>query len=350
MKNRKLKLSIVMVLVLTASCNDPETIVTNIIHPDGSVTRRIEMKSLEDKFSGSDIQVPFDSTWTVRDSVELLDGKDTILVKRAEKWFASVNDINRDYASDSSANKFLSRRASFTKKFRWFHTDYRFEEIIDKSMKNGYPVSDFLNNEELVWFYSPENVRDMSLGGPDSLKFKALSDTVDSKSDLWMIKSIISEWIGEFTSFPEVRGTEGLSFEALKTKENDFFKIIMKNEDDFDSLWTNGMLLKEFIGEGNALKFEEAADSSINLVTEKVLVSFSDYTVKNVMPGRVTATNGFIDSTSTLLWPVISDYFLTEPYIMWTESKVPNWWAWIVSGLFVLFVITGIILTKKEKG
>jgi hypothetical protein len=350
MKNRKLKFSFVMLLVLTASCNDPETVVTNIIHPDGSVTRRIEMKSLENKFRGSDIQVPFDGTWTVRDSVELLDGKDTILVKRAEKWFATADEINRDYASDSSANKFLSRRVSFTKKFRWFHTDYRFEEVIEKSMKNGYPASDFLNPEELVWFYSPENVRDLSLSGPDSLKFKALNDSVDKSKELWTVKSIVSEWIGEFTSFPEVREAGGLSFEALKTKENDFFEIIMNNEDDFDSLWTNGLLLKEFIGEANALKFKEAADSSLSLVTEKILASFSDYTVKNIMPGRVTATNGFIDSTSTLLWPVISDYFLTEPYIMWTESKVPNRWAWIVSGLFVLFVFTGIILTRKKEG
>jgi hypothetical protein len=68
------------------------------------------------------------------------------------------------------------------------------------------------------------------------------------------------------------------------------------------------------------------------------------------MPGKVTGSNGFIDSTSVLLWPVKSDYFLTEPYEMWAESKVPNRWAWILSGFFLLFVVTGIIIKQKGKG
>jgi hypothetical protein len=68
------------------------------------------------------------------------------------------------------------------------------------------------------------------------------------------------------------------------------------------------------------------------------------------MPGKLTGTNGYIDSAGILLWPVDSDYFLTEQYKMQAESKIPNKWAWIVSGLFLLFVFTGIILKKKRKG
>ena len=68
------------------------------------------------------------------------------------------------------------------------------------------------------------------------------------------------------------------------------------------------------------------------------------------MPGKLTGTNGFIDSSKVLLWPVKSDYFLTEPYEMWAESKIPNTWAWIVSGLFLLFVLTGVIIRIIKKG
>jgi hypothetical protein len=88
MKNRKLKLIISVALVMAASCNDPETVVTNIVHRDGSVTRRIEMKNIENKFEVSDLQVPFDITWIVKDSLEINENADTIWVKRAEKLFA----------------------------------------------------------------------------------------------------------------------------------------------------------------------------------------------------------------------------------------------------------------------
>jgi hypothetical protein len=67
------------------------------------------------------------------------------------------------------------------------------------------------------------------------------------------------------------------------------------------------------------------------------------------MPGKLTSTNGFIDSSQILIWPVKSDYFLTESYEMWAESRVPNAWAWIVSVLFLLFVLAGVIIRIIKK-
>jgi hypothetical protein len=67
------------------------------------------------------------------------------------------------------------------------------------------------------------------------------------------------------------------------------------------------------------------------------------------MPGRVTMSNGFPDSSRIMLWPVRPELFLTEPYVMWAESRVSHKWAWIVSALFILFVITGVVINKKRK-
>ena len=348
MKSRKLKLIITLALVMASSCNDPETVVTNIIHRDGSVTRRIEMKSLENKFEISDIQVPFDSTWTVRDSLEITGEGDTIWVKRAEKQFASVEEINGDYQADSGANKGFVRRAEFRKKFKWFNTEYSFAEVIDKKMLHGYPVSDFLDKEELKWFYTPDNLNDEKKNGPDSLRFRAFSDTVDKKLEKWYLRSLVSEWISEFAILTGDKTDSDMTQESLKKRENEFVTIVENNIEYFDSLWSNGTLLREFIGEENAIKYKSEADSAASIATDHFWDSFKDYTVRTIMPGKLTGTNGFIDSTGILLWPVNSDFFMTEQYIMHAESKVPNTWAWIVSGLFLLFVVTGIILKKKK--
>lgn len=350
MKNRKLKLIISLALVMAASCDEPETVVTNIVHSDGSVTRRIEMKNLENKFELSNLQVPFDSTWIIRDSLEISEKGDTTWVKRAEKLFASVGDINREYAADSGANKDIKRHAEFRKKFKWFNTEYNFSEIIEKKMKYGYPVGNFLNPEELQWFYSPYNLIDEKKNGPDSLKFRAFSDTVDKKLEKWYFNNVVSEWIGEFTILIKGEADDGMSQEALKKRGNEFVKIIEKNKEHFDSLWTEGTILREFLGEANALKYKTEADSAANLAAERFWVSYKPYTVRTVMPGKLTSTNGYIDSAGILLWPVDSDYFLTEQYKMQAESKTPNRWAWIVSGLFLLFVVTGVIIKRKGKG
>jgi hypothetical protein len=350
MNSKPLKVAVIMILAMITSCDEPETVVIDIVHTDGSVTRRIEMKNTENKFDIHKIQVPFDSTWVVRDSTELSEKGDTTWVKRAEKNYKSIDEINMSYRSDSGSNKSISRRTEFKKKFRWFNTEYRFAEIVEKKFAYGYPVSDFLNKDELQYFYSPEDVINKLKQGPDSLKYKALNDTISSKTDKWTIKSSVAEWIGDFSKLAGNKATGDMTFDALKAREDEFVKISMENLNHFDSLWKAGVLLKEFIGESNAFKYKTEADSSINLVAEKLFVDFHNYSVRIMMPAKLIGTNGLMDSAHILLWPVKSEYFLTQPYEMWAESKEPNKWAWIVTGVFLLFVLAGIIFKSIKKG
>jgi hypothetical protein len=334
---------------MIVSCNEPETVVTNFVHPDGSVTRQIEMRNNENKFKISDLQVPFDSTWAIKDTVEINEKGDTTWIKTAKKLFKNANEINRDYQTDSGANKEISRRAEFTKKFRWFNTEYRFAEIIDKKMSYGYPIAQFLNKDELTFFYSPESIKGEKKNSPDSLRYRAFEDTIKHKVDWWTSKSMVSEWIGEFTKLTAGKAGNDLTRESLKAREDEFVKIVEANNEKFDSLWAKGVILKELIGENNSVRFRTEADTALEKVTSRLFVSFKDYSVRVVMPGKVIGTNGFIDKTEILLWPVKSDYFMTEPYEMYAESKMSNKWAWIVSGLFLLFVISGLLIRIIRK-
>jgi hypothetical protein len=353
MKKKSIKLIVTIVLVFIVSCNEPETVVTNYVHPDGSITRKIEMKSIEGdarkRFLISDIQIPFDSTWSVKDTFALSQKGDTTWIRNGEKLFKSIDELNSAYRSDSGINKRVSRQAGFQKKFKWFNTEYRFSERIDKEFSFGYPVNDFLNSEELLYFYSPESLKNDKENGPDSLKYKVLSDSVKHKTDKWTSKNIVSEWIGEFSRLANGRAEKDMSYKSLKSRENELVTILEKNDKKLDSLWKNGILLKEFVGETNALKFKSEADSALALITSKFTADFRDYSVRIVMPGKLIGTNGFIDSSQILLWPVKSDYFMTEPYEMWAESKTSNTWAWIVSCLFLAFVLTGVVTRVIKK-
>jgi hypothetical protein len=141
-----------------------------------------------------------------------------------------------------------------------------------------------------------------------------------------------------------------MSIQSLKKHEDEFVYVVEAIHKELDSLWTNGILLRQFIGEPNALKFKQEADSAVNIVTKKFFVDFKEYEVRIVLPGKILGSNGFIDSSQVLLWPVKSDYFLTEPYIMWAESKVPNVWAWVISGLFLVFVLAGVTRKILKRG
>ena len=257
MKRKSIKIVVSIILILIASCDEPETVVTNYVYPDGSVLRKIEIRNPKNDFKKSALQVPFDSTWTVRDSLEISQKGDTTWIKRAKKHFKNIDEINLTYRSDSGANKSYSRNAGFRKKFKWFNNEYRFSERIEKISTFGYPVKDFLNSVELLYFYSPESLKHEKENGPDSLKYKALSDSVKNKTDKWTIKNIISEWTGEFSKLTEGKAGPDLSRDSLTAREAELEQIIAESDKKFDSLWANGVILKKFIGETNALRYKQ---------------------------------------------------------------------------------------------
>jgi hypothetical protein len=323
--------------------------VTDIVHKDGSVTRRIEIRNSENNFRVADMQVPFDSTWTIRDSLEISVEGDTTWVKRGEKYFENIDLLNAEYLKDSSVNREAERRVEFRRKFRWFNTEYRFAEIAGKKMNHGYPLSDFLNKEELDFFYLPESIIADKKEGPDSLYYRALWDTLNRKTDEWAFNCLVNEWIAGFADLTKNSDDRDISFETLSRNEKRIVGIVKKYDEKFDSLWQTGQVLKEFIGEQGAVKYMAEADSAMNVTLDNFFMTFRDYTQRIVMPGNLISTNGYPDSTNVLLWPVKSDFFLTQQYEMWAESKTTNTWAWMVTGLFVLFVLTGMIIKMIRK-
>jgi len=335
-----------LILAMLVSCDEPDTVVTNIVHPDGSVTRKILMRNTKNIFNKAELQLPFDSTWKVIDSMEVSSKGDTTWIKRAEKLFKNVEGINLEYKNDSSVNGKMTRFAGFSKKFKWFNTEYRYSESIDKLIPSGYSVRNFLSDEEIAYYYSPDYIKFNKENGVDSIKYNILADSIDKKSERWIVKNVASLWIEEFSRLIGSDAGPELSRESLKSREDELAAIINSDKGIFDSLWTANVLFKKFIGETDAIKFKTEADSAMSVAFEKFLVDIRNYSVRIVMPGRLIATNGYIDSTRDLLWPVKSDFILTDQYEMWAESKTPNVWAWIVSGLFLIFVAMGIYLKK----
>jgi hypothetical protein len=346
MKRKPIKFLFLSVLILAASCDEPETVVTNIIHPDGSVTRKIEMRNKKNNFGQTVVQVPIDSTWSVKDSISIGEKKDTTWFKTAVKSFKNVEEINREYLSENGANKKVHRSASFSRKFRWFNTVYTFTEKIDRTLIAGYPLEKFLSKDELDFFYLPESIIKEKLSGSDSTKYKALDNSIKTKNDRYFWLSAISEWIEEFSKLTAGRGDKMFTKEKLKQLEPQIADTIMIFDPKGDSVIT------AMLGSHGYKNIKAEADSAEAIVDRRLNpnTSFAGYTVIFEMPGRVTASNGFLMKNGEIMWPVKSEFFMSQTYEMHAESKMPNVWAWIVSGLFLLFVLTGTLWKIKKKG
>jgi hypothetical protein len=388
---RKLKITLTFLsMIMLFSCNY-ETYVINTVHKDGSVTRKVIMKNSEEKFEPEKYRVPVDSTWQTKIDMDINEAGDTSWILTAEKHFGNVDEINEEYINDQGSNQYLERKAYFSKSFKWFTTVFRYSETIDKFMTIACPVSDYLSDEELKFFYLPGNVRTELQNGNDSLKYEALSDTVELKSEVWIWTSFVRQWVEIFYDLFGDHPDLSIDKEEMSSKESAFVKQLIdydKSEKEKDEEALQIMLNAEdeevvdvpeekteqevkdeepddieliiisILGEKFYSTFKTEIDSAMSVLETMTepFISVDNYDIEIRMPGNIIASNGYVntdpdsENSSGILWLVKGEYFLTQQYEMWAESRVNNYWAWIISALFILFVITGFVIrSKKEK-
>lgn len=387
---QKVKVSItILSMVFLFSC-DYETQVINTVHEDGSITRKVIIRNdTESTFKPENFRVPIDSTWTIEYTEELNENKDTIWILTAEKHFDSVEGINEEYENDTGSNRSLNRRADFSKSFKWFTTVFRYSETVEKVMAVTCPASGFLSEEELAFFYLPDNVKADLKSGSDSLRYRALSDTVDTKSEIWGFTGLVRQYIEIFYDLFEDHPDLTIDREEMSEKEPEFVRQmavlsesdqkeeeenIQEMEDTEDKEVQQALekieqeesieegedfkhLVTTVLGEEFYTTFKTELDSALSVLETMTEPFFSaqTYDMEIRMPGRIIASNGYADTNPEsnggggILWTVQGDYFFLEEYEMWVESKISNYWAWIVTGIFVLFVITGLVVRGRKR-
>lgn len=337
---RTTKYSVLLfVFLLLASCGGPDVLLTNIVHKDGSVTRKIVMTWDEPDFDLTESRVPVDSTWTIERSFTISEEQDTLYNLTAIKTFASAGEITDNYISYGGSNGGMKRWAEFDKKFRWFTTLYRFSENIGRAI-NGYPPEDFMNKEQLQLFYMPDKLAKDLTEGKDSLIYKPKFDTLETLTDNWLLRSLVRATFIEIDSLLAKYPESGLNSEDLWNNEEKLAALLEDNdiEKAVDSVFGHGVYERSelILGEVESI-LEESFD---------VAFTAASYLVQTQMPEELTLTNGYIDTDGNIVWAVNGNVFLSEDYSMWAESVETNWWAWVVSGVFLLFVIIGLIRRK----
>lgn len=329
---RKIILSLTL-LMMAISCEGPETVVTNIVSNDGSVLRKAELKNTTDELNLSDFSVPVDSTWKMRDSINISDKGDTTWFLLAEKLFKSADEINEAYLSDTGKNSNVSRIATFQHRFKWFTSELRYTEKCTKSFSHGYPAGKFLTPEEIELSKLPLSIRKEKLAGADSLKYSVLADSLDSHTERWLLSSLISEWIAGASFLCTASGKDTLFSDILRSHELDF-NLYTLTDENFDSTCV------AILGDSIFQKYKPELDSTMTIAEQKFNRSFSfkNYTMKTVMPSKVMATNGYPMQGGEIAWPVNGDLFLTDDYVMWAESREVNYWAIFLTALVLVTV------------
>ena len=340
---------ILLSLIFLFSCEDYETRVINTIHQDGSITRLVTMKNDKQEFDPEKYLVPVDSTWNIDITMEI-ENEDTTWVLTAEKLFNSVDELNFAYENDIGSNQDLPRSASFSKQFRWFNTHYRFSEKIDQTLGVDCKLSEFYKDEELSFVYLPNQVQEELKNGPDSLKYMELSDSLETIYEYWLFTGLAREWVEIFYDNFETHPELTISREDMRTKIPLFTEQLIMDELDEEETF------RKILGEDFYNSFETEIDSSSNILNDPIETywNMEEYDIEIKMPGNILASSGYVSTGDSIqekgiLWTVTGDYFLGQPYEMWAESQTTNYWAWGVTGIFIIFVAAGLLYQRRKQ-
>lgn len=326
----------------------PEVIVTNTVHVDGSITRRVEIRNTEDEFSKDFYLVPIDSSWSIVHSTEVSEDGDTTWVMMAEKFFANAELINSDYAAADGMNSYMERTASFRKRFRWFNTHFIFSERVEKFIDDGHPMASFLNSEEMDFIRLPGSVAYELLSGQDSLRYRAMTERTDSVMNVWMEQGFIRSWMASSTRLLTSAGADSALTNSFSSREGE---LLEKFSFDFDTDSQIDSLMGVLFQKETEAGYKPLLDS-VWLDLEKKLERWLEaqaYTVQTKMPGKLTGGNGFFTQTGEVAWPVKSELYLFDDYEMRAESQVANRWAWVVSLIFIVVVLSGFIYRARVR-
>ena len=350
----KLEISLIVVsMIVLFSCDYKKTHVINTVHEDGSVTRKVTVRTNTRKFlEPKSFVVPVNSTWRIETTMEVEEGGDTTWLLTAEKHFESVEAINEEYRRDLGSNRALKRSADFSRRFKWFTTVYRYTETVEGALEIDCPVADFLPGDELHFFHLPDDVQEDLRNGPDSLRIKEMDASIDRNVMRWFFTCEIRQWTEIFYDLFEGDPALQISREEMRKQESSFVAYLLGDQSDREpEEYISDSLFIAVMGEDFHTAFRSEIEYAVTLLHEmdKSCLSADNYNLEIRMPGRIIASNGYattdpgVEIAGGIIWTVDPIYFLTESLEMWAESRVNNYLTWVLSSLFILFVAAGFI-------
>lgn len=352
-------LFIISIAALTLLCGCPDRkSVTTKINRDGSCSRSIGSFDPRD-FKGIDsvlhnLPIPVDMSWnleTINDSTAVL-----------RKDFTSVGALNASYARDESKLKMYKRNMELTKKFRWFHTVFHYRETYE-GILTEIPLMNYMSKAEAETF-KMDNQEDHPLFiGLDSKARKSLIDNIEERFGLWLHANMYSMIVDDIINVADslkMLDKNSINNKALKDSVQYQIDKLEKQIITFDFSDDQLDLISLVNLMAHELDLDSIAKRNIGRIynedffeeryEDKLFAGITDdYGNRLIMPGLLIDTNAESLKGDTLKWNVDLIKFIDSDYEMFAESKVTNYWAYVLSGLIILIAVIIPIIGKLRR-
>jgi hypothetical protein len=338
MKTQNIILSLIVLLLLVFSaCR--EVTVTTKVNPDGSFTRIITVTGDSSDVFKKDLPFPVDETWEPKSSKDPSDSTKYILTYT--KSFRNSIELDKEIKSDTGSYRNLERAISVTKSFRFFFSYLNFKEVY----KSANPFSrldyrDYLTEEDIRWSSGLK----IPVSAADSISKKESEDKAMAflvASAAAEVESIMQNGIDRLND-PLLNPVDvSIYHDSLCKKIDNSNYPDSVNFIDFYREWSGN----EAFSQLHNLKPPLFEDFTKKWALVDTISGIESYTEEVEMPGLITGTNSSMLSGNQVRWEFESISVLVRDYEMYVESRVINYWAFVLAGCILLALL--IMLTVK---
>lgn len=331
-----LSLIIVGILLIVGSgCNEKNYTVKTKVNSDGSIERTyIVEKDDSAAVYQNPFPVIFDSTWKIE--VKKINDSTKNFAFTAKKYFRTSNYLMEDVFKSNSIDK-LNNSVTIEKHFRWFYTYFDYRENYKEIMPfNNIPLEKFFSQSELKQFYAD-----------------TVSKQLDAKLDEWWQKNIFEEYFKVLYNSAKYYNTPDFNTSLLNSKKDSLYKALI----DSDTKVSGDIKAEKVIAicekvlgtnKIRGLKNDfESIEKDINKNFESMLKLDGKYINEVILPGIIINTNSKEIEGNKLKWEFNPSYLIFKE--MNAQSRMINTWAFVVTGVLVLFILTALILPLIRK-
>jgi len=342
MKTSKRVYILFALLLVFSSCK--ELFVTTKVNKDGSFTRIITITGDSAEIINSTTPYPIDNSWEKQFAKDTKDTSKYILTY--SKLYENSDILNSEIQNDTSKMKLFSRKIEINKQFGFFYSYLTFKET--------YKAYNPFSNVDYKQYLSDEDLNLLSgytkaYSHADSLKL----ENAKEKQDNFLIDAATEEVIIGLKEGVKRLNEPSLTNQIIE-HYSDSIKVWINKANDILSDTAIFVLLQERTGIeafSGLTALEPPALQKYNESMEKLLniLEFENFIQTVEMPGIITETNSTELIGNQVRWEVGADSFLVKDDIMFVESRVVNYWAFIFTGIVFLLSIVVLLLKGFRK-
>lgn len=343
MKTQNIILSLIIMLLLAFSaCR--EITVTTKVNPDGTFTRIITVTGKDSsEVAKPDLPFPIDETWARLSSQDTIDS--TIYIVTYTKTFRNSSELNQEIASDTGSYRKLEREVSVNRRFGFFYSYLTFREVY-KSI-NPFTSLDYREylTEEDIHLYSGVKIPVTAADSVRQNEFQEKAEAFLLASATAEVESILQNGIKKLNNPLLNPGDILIYHDSLYNKMEDWN---FKEADDFIDCYSewSGNEAFSLLHDLEPPLFEDFVKKIAVLDT---IALIAGYTEVVEMPGLITSTNSTMLNGNQVRWEFQVMSVMISDFEMHAESRVINYWAFILTGIVLLALVVLLVIKAVRK-